>query len=274
VLADSSFTVSPILAKKYSLQSSTALHYVGNYSTAAFFEIAVLSIDSAPSFALVQQSINVLEDSDVFNSEFAVNISVGEEDGSELAQNLTFRLIEQVSPTAEIVALFADQPAIGASNGTLSFSLKADAYSGTGVVFSVTLADDGTNDNGGKNISQAQTFRIVVLPVNDAPVFRILTPCPESYCASIVYNRLQLVLYEAQSSTQHQFIALDRVFSGPPNERHLQNLSLRVQLVSLHAKNMSAESSWYAGHCGFPRCDRFLGWCWYRYFFWLTGEGC
>ena len=68
------------------------------------------------------------------------------------------------------VALFTagGQPAV-AADGTLTFTPALDA-NGTAVV-TVTAVDNGGMAGGGTDTSPAQTFTIVVTPVNDAPVF-------------------------------------------------------------------------------------------------------
>src|SRR5207244_12754637 len=65
--------------------------------------------------------------------------------------------------------LFASLPAV-AVGGTLTYT-PATNLSGSAVV-TLALHDDGGTANGGSDTSAAQTFHIVVLPVNDAPSFQ------------------------------------------------------------------------------------------------------
>ena len=137
-------------------------------STAQSFNISVLSVNSAPSFHLQTESLELWEDSLRFDWPFfATNISTGEMSGEELSQQLTFVLV-QTSPLEDSALLFAQRPTLS-SNGTLSLVLNPNAYSHKSIGFSITLIDDGNCDNNGQNKSAAQMFVIHVLAVNDAP---------------------------------------------------------------------------------------------------------
>ena len=83
--------------------------HAGSNSSAAFFRIMVLSVNTAPSFDLIP-SVVLLEDAgSIVKDLFASNISSGEFSGPELMQGLTFHIVE-VSPTAETATLFAERP--------------------------------------------------------------------------------------------------------------------------------------------------------------------
>lgn len=100
--------------------------------------------------------VTVAEDSGSFSSVIATHINPGP--GPETNQTLTFL----VSPANS--NLFSVLPAID-SNGTLTFTPAPNVYGTTTV--SVVLTDDGGTDNGGQNTSEAQSFTIVILPVDD-----------------------------------------------------------------------------------------------------------
>jgi hypothetical protein len=139
-------------------------------STAESFNITVLSVNSAPSFFLSSQTVELLEDSPALAWPFfATNISTGETSGAELLQQLTFVLV-QISPHEDSARVFAQQPTLS-SKGTLTLMLNANSYSLTSIVFSITLIDDGTSDNHGQNRSAAQSLVIHVSGVNDAPLY-------------------------------------------------------------------------------------------------------
>src|SRR5207237_814220 len=80
---------------------------------------------------------------------------------NEAGQTLNFIVSNNNTP------LFSVQPAV-AANGTLSYTLAANANGSATVT--VTVHDDGGTTNGGADTSSAQTFTITVTPVNDAPV--------------------------------------------------------------------------------------------------------
>ena len=139
-------------------------------STAKSFNVTVLSVNSAPSFLLSSQTVELLEDSPALAWPFfATNISTGETSGAELLQHLTFVLV-QISPHEDSARMFAQQPTLS-SKGTLTLMLNANSYSLTSIVFSITLIDDGTSDNHGQNRSAAQSLVIHVAGVNDAPSY-------------------------------------------------------------------------------------------------------
>ena len=72
------------------------------------------------------------------------------------------------------------------SNGTLEFTLEPFRH---GVVdFVCVLADNGGTDLNGINQSQPVTFRVAVLPVNDAPIFALPTWWQLSSCHSSCHN--------------------------------------------------------------------------------------
>src|SRR5207237_802921 len=93
-------------------------------------------------------------------SGWVTGITAGPPD--EAGQHLNF-LVSNDHPE-----LFAIQPSL-ALDGTLSYAPAAN-LNGSAII-TVALHDDGGTANGGSDTSPAQTFRIVVLPVNDAPGF-------------------------------------------------------------------------------------------------------
>ena len=123
------------------------------------FTITITPVNDAPSFTK-GADVTVLEDSGAYSqSGWATAISDGP---NESGQALTF------SVSNDNNALFAVQPSV-APNGTLTFTLAADAFGSATVT--VTLSDDGGTANGGSDTSAPQTFTINVTGVNDAPSF-------------------------------------------------------------------------------------------------------
>jgi hypothetical protein len=131
-----------------------------NVSGLSIFLITVRSVNDAPSFTKgADQTVN--EDAGAQTvAGWASGISAGPAD--EAAQTLTF------TASNDNNALFSVQPAIS-STGTLTYTPAANA---NGVAnLSVTLKDSGGTANGGVDTSAAQTFKITVNDVNDAPSF-------------------------------------------------------------------------------------------------------
>src|SRR5439155_281063 len=124
------------------------------------FLIVLLAVNDAPSFVAGADQ-TVLEDAGPQSvTGWATAISAGPAD--EAGQHLNF-LVSNDHPE-----LFAIQPGV-AVDGTLSYTPAGNA-NGSALV-TVALHDDGGAANGGRDTSAAQSFRIVVAAVNDAPSF-------------------------------------------------------------------------------------------------------
>ncbi|MDD2269304.1 MAG: Ig-like domain-containing protein, partial [Eubacteriales bacterium] len=134
-------------------------------STESAFTITVNPVNDAPKFT-VDAVKTVNEDSgNHVAANWAKSISAGA--SNESGQALTFEVTIIETDNAY---LFSTPPAIS-SNGTLTFSPAPDQF-GTATV-SAILRDNGGTSNGGADTSETKIFRIVVLPVNDAPSFTI-----------------------------------------------------------------------------------------------------
>ena len=133
-------------------------------SNTASVSILVDPVNDAPSFTKgADQTVN--EDAGPQSvSGWATAISAGPSD--EASQQLSFVV------TNDNNSLFTSkgQPAIS-SDGTLTYTPAPDA-SGSAIV-TVVLRDDGGPSNGGVDNSAAQTFKITVSPVNDAPTVAV-----------------------------------------------------------------------------------------------------
>lgn len=122
------------------------------------FTITVTPVNDAPSFKKgVDQATN--EDVAVTVTNWATLIGAGAT--NESAQMLDFQV------TNDNNGLFAVQPTIGA-NGTLTYTPAANRSGIANVT--VRLHDNGGIDNTGVDLSVAQTFKITIKPVNDAPI--------------------------------------------------------------------------------------------------------
>ncbi len=132
----------------------------GSDSVAHTFTITVNDINTAPSFTS-GGTVTVDEDSGAYSATWATAISPGP--GSESSQVVHFNITGNTDPS-----LFSVGPTL-ASNGTLSFTVAADAYGST--TLSVQLVDDGGTANGGVDTSATQNFTITVTSINDAPSF-------------------------------------------------------------------------------------------------------
>ena len=129
-------------------------------SVAQTFVILINPVNDSPTFTKgADQSIN--EDAGAQSvADWATIISAGST--NESSQTLTFLVTNDNQP------LFASQPAISAE-GVLTYAPAINAH-GTAMV-NVVLKDDGGIANGGSNTSVAQTFVILINPVNDSPTF-------------------------------------------------------------------------------------------------------
>lgn len=113
---------------------------------------------------------------------------------SEAGQQVTFRL------TTDAPGLFLVPPAID-PDGTLTFTPATNANGAT--LVTVVLQDDGGIANGGQDKSPPQSFTLTVLPVNQAPSFRLAG-------TNLVVNENA----GAQSITNWA----TTISAGPPNE--------------------------------------------------------
>jgi Big-like domain-containing protein/PKD domain-containing protein len=128
------------------------------------FTITVNAVNDAPTFTKGANQ-TVLEDAAAQSvTGWATGISAGP--ANESSQTVTFGIVSNTNP-----ALFAVAPAV-ATNGTLTYTLAADAF-GTATIV-LHAKDDGGTANGGVDTSADQSFTITVTPVNDAPTFGLI----------------------------------------------------------------------------------------------------
>ena len=145
------------------LSGATTITLTANVSGGApvnsSFLLTVVAVNDAPSFSKgADQTVNEDAGAQTINN-WATAISAGP---NETAQTLTFTV------TNDNPALFSVAPAIS-SSGALTYTPAANAF---GVAnLTVTLKDNGGVANGGQDTSAAQTFKITVQAVNDAPSF-------------------------------------------------------------------------------------------------------
>jgi hypothetical protein len=156
-----------------------------NTSVAKSFKLEVLFKNQAPSFSLNLTILVVDEDSNCdcqcghvglcctlgrcSMPQFARNISRGPDLSPEAVQELSF----QITPAAGAEGLIKPGAAVD-ENGTLMFELEGNQTGSA--TFSIYLQDSGGTDGDGVNRSGAQTFEILVNPVNDAPSFSVSAP--------------------------------------------------------------------------------------------------
>ena len=123
------------------------------------FVITVFPKNNRP-FWYKGADVSVLEDSGSYSKQFATNISAGGR--SEVGQKLTF----VVTATPENITV--NTPVIDAT-GVLTFVPNLNRH---GVIsVRAVLTDNGGVLNGGASHSAEQAFNIIVVPVNDPPVF-------------------------------------------------------------------------------------------------------
>lgn len=124
------------------------------------FTIIVAAVNDAPVFTKGADNV-VVEDAPLQTvPNWATGIAAGPPD--EAGQSLSF-IVSTDNP-----GLFEVLPVI-APNGTLTFKPTPNANGQANV--QVVLQDSGGRADGGADTSAPQTFRITVLPVNDAPSF-------------------------------------------------------------------------------------------------------
>eukprot|EP00960_Hanusia_phi_P000425 11924-Hanusia_phi.AAC.1 len=131
-----------------------------------YVSILILTVNDPPSFRLSTNIVTTVEDFGHYvNNFFAYDISAGPID--ERWQKMTFT-VSSTSLTGS--GIFYVLPTLN-SAGTLTFETLPDASGSSN--WTVQLQDDGGNTYG-NSMSQSQTFSIIVLPVNDAPIFTLL----------------------------------------------------------------------------------------------------
>lgn len=147
-----------------------------NMSVRRTFTIIANPINDAPSFAIANPQVNVIEDVESFTgvaptviSGFATNIATGPATATdEASQTLSFEVLSVTAPE-----LFSQQPTISAA-GNLSFQ-TASHRNGTALVV-VRLVDNGAASPAPNiNVSLPQTLTISIAPINDAPQFDLPT---------------------------------------------------------------------------------------------------
>jgi hypothetical protein len=146
--------------------SVTATDSSGASSGAATFNITVTAVNDVPSFTKGADQ-NVAVDYGLATvAAWATTLSKGP--ANESFQTLTFTAV------ATTPALFAVQPLVNATTGTLTFTPATGASGSTQV--SVYLRDNGGTTNGGVDQSATQVFNITIGPGNHPPVVAIPIP--------------------------------------------------------------------------------------------------
>lgn len=140
--------------------SSVTFNITGNTGLTA-----TTPVNDAPVFVLPTTHHQTLEDGGPQTiSGFATDITPGS-DPTESGQTVTFDIVGNDNES-----IFAALPQLDAA-GNLTYTLAADALGTANIT--VDLNDDGGTADGGVDTSEAQTFTIEVVPVNDSPSFAI-----------------------------------------------------------------------------------------------------
>ena len=167
-----------------------------NISSEHTLIINVVAVNDTPVWT-VGETIEILEDAGIQNiPNYITGISDGDPEATQ-EQELAFNLISVSYPS-----LFSEMPTIDEA-GTLTFSISEDVNESSliendSLLVYFTLSDDGgtgvcthdgttpctsdasqcdgfadttCTDNGGVDETDRQSFRIIVLPVNDPPIF-------------------------------------------------------------------------------------------------------
>jgi len=129
-------------------------------SSKQYFLIKILPVNDPPSFT-PGNDITVMEDSGAhFITQWAVNMKAG--DVFEADQEISFTVV------TENPVLFENLPQMN-STGDLYFSTSAN-QTGESYIW-IQIQDNGGNEYGGIDISEAYTASIIILPQNDPPSF-------------------------------------------------------------------------------------------------------
>lgn len=127
----------------------------------------LLAANVAPTFT-ASDPAPVIEDAGPISVAFATFDSGEPDDSMDPPQSVLAYEVTAISNPD----LFAAPPSIG-TDGSLTFTPADDAFGES--TFTVTVQDDGGTADDGVDTSLPQTFRIVVVPVNDAPVIELGT---------------------------------------------------------------------------------------------------
>jgi len=157
--------------------------------TSLNFTVQIIAVNTPPTFSInsTHPGLRRLEDEcnqGCVISSFATEIFKGPrpslvgssamgEDWDESSQNITFVLHGGTNSP-----VFIEPPAVSKS-GTLSFTTRRDMHGYLN--FTLLLQDDGDLLGGGNNTSSEAHFSIRIVPVNDAPVFKIRCALNQSH---------------------------------------------------------------------------------------------
>ena len=159
----------------------------------------VLPVNDEPSFTGgADQTINEDAGAQTVPS-WATSFSKGP--SNESSQTLT------LTATNDNNGLFSVQPVVSTADGTLTYTPAADSVGSATV--SLVLKDDGGTENGGDDTYQTVTFKITILPVNDAP--------------GITLGANEEVLEDAGAQTKTNWAT--NIIRGPANE-NTQSLTI------------------------------------------------
>ncbi len=148
----------------------------GDGPTTATVTVTVEQVNDEPSFTASGDPAAVLEDTSgtitvpAWITGFQPDADPMATPDPESTQVPAEYIISNVSDET----LFAALPAVDPATGDLTYSLNPDANGNS--TFDIQVRDNGGTANGGDDTSQAQTFTIEVIAVNDAPMFTATDP--------------------------------------------------------------------------------------------------
>jgi hypothetical protein len=176
------------------------------------FTISITAVNDAPNFSVSAPNsiVAVAEDSGLASVSAWSSFAAGPTDESTQAVDTNGYTVFNVSNTA----LFSSGPAVSDA-GVLTFTPNANAH-GTST-YQVTVRDDGGTANGGVDTSAAQTFTIMVTPVNDAPTLTTIanfTGGTEDTPHTITFAALETAANEADVDGDPLTFRIDSLVSG------------------------------------------------------------
>ena len=137
------------------------------------FTICVLPINHPPVFSLLLSQFRVYENSGYHSFNMLNLFNKGSPNGNEENQTVSF-IVTQLDCIGCVSSMFSSGPEIllvSADLGLLVFNLSR--FENGQAKFNVSAVDNGGTDRGGVNQSKFQSFVIIVVPVNNPPVFHV-----------------------------------------------------------------------------------------------------
>lgn len=153
---------------------ASAAGYLEHCDSSAVFGVQHTNL--APTFDRPSPTDTVYVDEDFGHGDLHVARNLRKGGKWDTAQNLSFRVKSLARP-----GFYADGPRVDLQTGILSFVPAPDSFGVDSV--EIRVCDDGGTDHGGKDCSAPRVVKVVIRPVNDAPLglpWKIEVPISDS----------------------------------------------------------------------------------------------